>query len=95
MANIIKLCKGEFYRFKEGDSRFTLRVEAGMAWVTYRGCITDFILEAGDIMPESKGEELLIECMSDELVLTEVSRFAAQLVEPEVEKEPITREVVR
>lgn len=72
MPNLIKLRKGEFYRFRESESIYTLRIESGVAWVTYPGCSTDFILKGGDSMPNSNGEELLIECMSDELVLTEV-----------------------
>lgn len=80
MSIMIKLCKGEFYRFNESNSGFTLRIATGVAWVTYPGCITDFILKSGDSMPESNGEELLIECMSDELVLTEVSKYAVNHV---------------
>jgi hypothetical protein len=89
MSNFIKIQQGEMRRTKG-----LFRIEAGEAWVTLKGCSEDFILKAGDLLPE--GEDRLIEALSRELVLREETVLPVRLPgEEQSHHQPNQRDVQR
>ena len=67
MLNYIKLTKGETWK-PSRRSGPPPRVRDGQAWVTMRGCEKDFILAAGDELPQC-GDSLVVESLSAELMI--------------------------
>jgi hypothetical protein len=67
MVHQIKLKKNEFWKFSTSDHS-NLRITAGHAWVTAKGCSEDFILEPGALLPLIRSE-ILVESLTQELVI--------------------------
>ena len=64
----VKLNKGELWNPSLEVERENLRILEGKAWVTIKGSPHDFILSAGEPLPQPL-EGVLVESLTAELVL--------------------------